>query len=133
MSDKHASLYDFRDRDILFRLDEATTNGGVPSSEIADLLGFEEGKIQPVGMRLAWMRRYGMVLFDEESRLWSLSPGGQRVVRAHLRAPELRVVEKLPDESMVEVMAQITSRYQRGEPMLAHMLRREFLYGTKRR
>ena len=132
MSDKHASLYDFRDRDIMFRLDEATMNGGVPSTELADLLGFEEGDTRPVSIRLAWMRRYGMVVFDEQQRLWSLSPGGQRVVAAHLRAPQLRVVEKMPDESMVEIMALVTSRYQRGEAMLAHMLRREFLYGTKR-
>lgn len=133
MSDKHASLYDFRDTDILHHLDEATTNGGVPTLELAGMLGFEEGEIQPVGMRLAWMRRYGMVVFDEKEKLWSLSPGGARVVSARLRAPALKVVEQLPDETMVEVMAQVTSRYMRGEPMLAHMLRREFLYGTKRR
>jgi len=34
---------------------------------------------------------------------------------------------------MIEVMALVTSRYQRGEAMLGHMLRREFLYGTKKR
>ena len=133
MNGKHASLYDFRDTDILHRLDEATTNGGVPTSELAGMLGFEEGEIRPVGIRLAWMRRYGLVVFDEKEKLWALSPGGARVVKAHLRAPALKVVEQLPDETMVEVMAQVTSRYMRGEPMLAHMLRREFLYGTKRR
>jgi hypothetical protein len=132
MSNKHASLYDFRDRDIMFRLDEATTNGGAPTTELAEMLGFEEGDVRPVGIRLAWMRRYGMVVFDEKERLWSLSPSGQRIISAHLRAPQLRVVEELPDESMVEIMALVTSRYQRGEAMLAHMLRREFLYGTKR-
>jgi hypothetical protein len=79
------------------------------------------------------MRRYGMVAFDEKERLWSLSSPGERVTRAHIRAPALRSLEALPDETMVEVMAQVTSRYQRGEPMLANMLRREFLYGTKRR
>jgi hypothetical protein len=133
MSDKHASLYDFRDRDIMFRLDEATANGGVATSELADLLGFEEGDNRPVSIRLAWMRRYGMVVFDDKERLWSLSPSGERVVKAHLRSPALRLVDKMPDESMVEVMAMVTSRYQRGEAMLAHMLRREFLYGTKTR
>jgi hypothetical protein len=133
MSDKHASLYDFRDTDIMYRLAESDTNGGVPTAELADLLGFEEGDTRSVSIRLAWMRRYGMVLFDEKERHWSLSPGGQRVVTAHLHAPALKVVETLPDETMVEIMAQVTSRYMRGEPMLAHMLRREFLYGTKQR
>jgi hypothetical protein len=133
MSDKHASLYDFRDTDIMHRLAENTNGTGIPTPELAGLLGFEEGDNRAVSIRMAWMRRYGMVLFDEKDRLWSLSGSGQKVVNAHLRAPTLKIVERLPDETMVEVMAQVTSRYMRGEPMLAHMLRREFLYGTKPR
>lgn len=134
-SDKHASLYDFRDRDIMFRLAEAIngSHAGIPSTELADMLGFDEGDTRPVAIRMTWMKRYGMVLFDDKARLWSLSPSGRRVVEAHLKAPELKIVEKLPDETMIEVMAQVTSRYMRGEPMLAHMLRREFLYGTRAR
>jgi hypothetical protein len=62
-----------------------------------------------------------------------VSPAGKRVISAKLKARDLAVVEKLPDEAMVEVMAQVTSRYHRGEAMLAHLLRREFLYGTKKR
>jgi hypothetical protein len=30
-------------------------------------------------------------------------------------------------------MANITSRYHHGSPMMAHLLRREFLFGTKPR
>ena len=132
MAGKHASLYDFRDLDIMFRLAE-NVNGGVPTAELAETLGFEEGDNRAVSIRMAWMRRYGMVAFDSKERTWTLSSPGERVTRAHLRAPALRTIEALPDETMVEVIAQVTSRYQRGEPMLANMLRREFLYGTKRR
>jgi hypothetical protein len=130
---ERATLYDFRDLDLMLKLAEANGHGGIGSSDLADALGFDEGDNRPVGIRLAWMRRYGMVAFDEKERLWSLSQSGRRVTAAHLRAPALRQVEKLPDEAFVEVMAQVTSRYQRGEAMLGHMLRREFLYGTKRR
>lgn len=132
MSDRHASLYDFRDLDIMLHLAE-NQNGGVPSSELAEMLGFEEGDNRPIAIRLAWMRRYGMVAFDDQHRSWSLTSGGDRVTKAHIRAPALKVVEAMPDEASVELMAHITSRYQRGEPMLAQMLRREFLYGTKKR
>jgi len=130
---EHATLYDFRDSDIMFHL--AAANGsGVTSLEMAELLGFDaEDGGRPVGIRLGWMRRYGMVAFDDRDRSWKLSRGGGRVVEAKLRAPELTVVDQMPDEAMVEVMAHVTSRFQRGETMLAHMLRREFLYGTKRR
>lgn len=128
-----ATLYDFRDTDIMYRLSEAD-NGGINSHDLAEALGFdaEEGG-RPVGIRLAWMRRYGMVAFDDAHRTWSLTRGGKRVVQAHELAPSLKVVEKMPDEQMVEVMAHVTSRFQRGEQMLGHMLRREFLYGTKKR
>jgi len=132
---EHATLYDFRDLDIMFKLGEAV-NGhdrGVTTADVADMLGFEEGETRAVGIRLAWMRRYGMVAFDENERLWSLSSGGDRVRKAHIRAPQLRAVEAMPDEAAVELMAHVTSRFQRGEAMLAHMLRREFLFGTKRR
>jgi len=129
---RSASLYDFRDLDIMFRLAE-NLNGGIPSPELAEMLGFEEGDNRPIAIRLAWMQRYGMVAFDPNHRTWSLTSGGERVTKAHLRAPALRAVEAMPDEASVELMAHITSRFQRGEPMLAQMLRREFLYGTKKR
>jgi hypothetical protein len=68
------------------------------------MLGFEaEGNLRPVGIRLAWMKRYGMVAFDEKERTWSLSPGGRRVVAAQVRAPALKAVEAMPDESAAEV------------------------------
>jgi hypothetical protein len=129
----HATLYDFRDLDLMYRLAESE-NGGIDSRELAEALGFdaEEGG-RPVGIRLAWMRRYGMVVFDENHRTWNLSQGGRRVVASHERAPALKVVEKIPDEQMVEVMAHVTSRFQRGETMLGHMLRREFAFGTQKR
>jgi len=135
MGDKRASLYDFRDLDILLRLREAVNGDGkgIPVAELANLLGFEEGDNRPMAIRLAWMRHYGMVAYDEKEKLWSVSPGGDRVSQAHIKAPALKAVEAMPDEAAVELMAHVTSRYQRGEPMIAAMLRREFLYGTKRR
>lgn len=130
---EHATLYDFRDSDIMFHLAEAN-GAGIGSQELAEALGFDaEDGGRPVGIRLAWMKRYGMVAFDDRERTWKLSRPGSRVIEARLRAPALKVVDQMPDEAMVEVMAHVTSRFQRGETMLGHMLRREFLYGTKRR
>jgi hypothetical protein len=130
---EHATMYDFRDLDLMFKIAENSNGDGIPANELADLLGFDDGDNRPVGIRLAWMRRYGMVAYDDRAKTWKLSEGGERVTRAHLRAPALRTVEKLPDEAFVEVMAHVTSRYHRGDALLGHMLRREFLYGTKRR
>jgi len=130
----HATLYDFRDLDIMYKIDEASNGSGVDSGELAELMGFdaEEGG-RNIGIRLAWMRKYGMVAFDQNTRHWALSRSGSRVVQAQLKAPELKVVKEMPDEKMIEVMSLVTSRYHRGETMIGNMLRREFLYGTKRR
>jgi hypothetical protein len=132
-SQAHATLYDFRDLDIMYKISENTNGNGITSQDVAELLGFDAEDARPVSIRLAWMRRYGMVAFDEDNRLWKLSRGGARVTEAHLRAPALRVIEQLPDETMIEAMAHVTSRFQRGDTMLAQMMRREFLFGTKGR
>ena len=127
---RHATLYDFRDLDLMLKL----RNGGgeVATAEMAEALGFGNDLL-PVAQRLSWMRRYGMVEFDQERRLWRLSDGGERVTQARLRAGASRTIEGLPEESMVEVMAAVTQRYFHGSPMLAAMLRREFMFGTKPR
>lgn len=130
----HATLYDFRDTDIMFKIAESTNGKGVASQAIAELMGFDaEDGARPIGIRLAWMKRYGMVAYDQNEHLWSLTRGGLRVAEAQLKAPELRVVETMPDEKMIEVMALVTSRFQRGETMMGHMLRREFAFGTQKR
>jgi len=109
------------------------SKSGIPASELASLLGFDGEDSRQIGMRLVWMKRYGMVAYDDRDKLWTLSRGGERVTEAHLRAPALRAVEQMPDEAAVELMAHVTSRYQRGDAMIAQMLRREFLYGTQKR
>ena len=122
-----ATMYDFRDLDLMAKLAE---HGGMTSAEMADAVGLN-GR-GSMGSRLAWMRSYGFVEFDAEGRTWDLSPGGRRIITANIRASALSAIEKVPDEAMVEVMAHVTSRYRHGDALNAHLLRREFLFGTKR-
>jgi hypothetical protein len=130
---RHATLYDFRDLDLMLKLKaEGNSEGWVETEAMAEALGFGEDRL-PIAQRLSWMRRYGMVEFDDQRRLWRLSEGGERVTQARLRAARSRAIEALEDEVMVEVMAKVTQRYLHGSPMLATMLRREFLYGTRPR
>jgi hypothetical protein len=125
-----ATLYDFRDLDLMLKLAaEAGDEGWVETGALAGTLGFERAR--DVSTRLAWMRRYGMLEFDQQRHMWRLSPGGERVTKARLQAAQQRTIEALPEESMVEVMANIASRYRLGSPLVAHMLRREFMYGTQ--
>lgn len=126
---KHATLYDFRDLDLLLKLKaEGDQDGFLDTENLARSLGFEEAT--KITSRLSWMRRYGMLEFDNARRLWRLTPGAERVTQARLRASQASVIEALPDESMVEVMASVATRYRLGDPMVAHLLRREFVFGT---
>lgn len=122
---RQARIYDFRDLDLMLKISDM---GGAETPELASALGFGKD-VQPIAIRLSWMRRFGMLDFDGTQ--WDLSAGGLRVVKSKLRAAQASSIDALPDEAMIETMAHITSRYHR-DPMLAHMLRREFLYGTKR-
>jgi hypothetical protein len=126
-----ASLYEFRDLDIMLKLRaEADGDGWIETAFLAQSLGFDDDKM-PIAQRLSWMKRYGMVEFNRERKMWRLTEGGERVTNARLRAAHSKAIERIPDESMVEVMSAVTTRYVHGSPMLAQMLRREFLYGTQ--
>ena len=127
----HATLYDFRDLDLLLKLEAcADADGWVETAEAAESLGFDRGLA--VSSRFSWMRRYGMLEFDRKRSMWRLTPGAKRVTEARLRASQSKAIEELPDELMIEVMSKVTQRYIHGTPMVASMLRREFLFGTKR-
>lgn len=129
-----ASLYDFRDLDLMMRIaDDAEAR--ITSKDLAESIGLdtEGGGTQAVAIRLAWMKRFGFVEFDSNRRDWTLSAGGRRITQANLRAAQTRAIEAVPDEAMVEVMSHVTSRYRLGDPVIASLLRREFLFGTQKR
>jgi DNA-binding IclR family transcriptional regulator len=126
-----ATLYDFRDVDVLLKLDaEGDSDGWVETEHLARALGLGDRANPNVGVRLAWMRRFGMLERDEKSGLWRLTSGAHRVIEAKLRAASKRELETLPDEAMVEVMANVAHRYRFTDSMTATLLRREFLFGT---
>ena len=123
-----ATLYDVRDLDLMLLIaDEAE---GIESRELAESIGLGEEGARAAGIRLSWMRRYGIVDFDHEHKTWTLTRGGERVAEARLRAAAARTVDALPDEQLIDVMAHVTSRYRLGSPLVATMLRREFAFGT---
>jgi hypothetical protein len=129
----HASLYDFRDLDLLLKIEaEADEEGWLETEQAARSLGFGDDQ-RPLGIRFSWMRRYGMLEFDERRKMWRLTPAAQRVTEARLRAAATRQIEELPDEVMIEVMSKVTQRYLHGSPMVATMMRREFRFGTQPR
>lgn len=129
----HVSVFDYKDTDLMAHL-AATSATGMTSTEVAEAMGMDNGDgARAVGMRFAWMKKYGMLAFDEKTRMWTLTPGADRVMAAQKAAAMTTVIERVPDESMVEIMAHVTARYRLGDPMVASLLRREFQYGTSPR
>jgi hypothetical protein len=128
---KRADLLSFRDLDLMLALSDAADEEGWAETEhLARSLGFGDEK-QALGIRFSWMRRYGILEgHRDKAGTWRLTDGGLRVVEAKLRAGQHRNLEEIPEEALVEAMADITHRYHRGSAMVATMLRREFLYGT---
>ena len=121
------SIREFRDLDILVKLRES---GPILSRDLASELGADEhGSV--IGRRLGWMRHYGMLERNDGS-LWSLTDAGKRVVFARKRAALMQELGELPEEELIEVMAEVCARYRLGNPMIATMLRREFVFGTQR-
>jgi len=130
---ERATLYDFRDLDLMLSLEaEADEEGWAETEQMARALGFGD-ELAPISRRFAWMKRYGILEFDAKRKMWRLTPAGERVTKARVRAATSNGIEKLPDEAMIDVMAKVTQRYWHGSPMVATMLRREFLFGTKPR
>jgi hypothetical protein len=127
-------MYDFRDLDLMLKIvDKGDSDGWVETADLASALGFPDDDLRPVGIRLAWMHRYGMLDHSDRDRAWRLSAGGERVVEARLRAAQARALDALPDEALIDVMANVVTHRRLGNPMVANMLRREFMFGTKRR
>lgn len=129
---KHASLYDFRDLDLMLTIEErADEDGWASTADLASSSGFGDNLL-PLSRRLAWMRKYGMLEFHSKDHAWRLTDGGIRVVTAKTKAAHT-AIERVPDEALIEVMADVTARYWRGSEMVATMLRREFMFGTNPR
>lgn len=129
-SKSRVTVFDYKDTDLMAHLAN-TSAEGMTASDVAEEMGFQDDDgTRAVGMRFAWMRKYGMLKYDEKTKLWTLTNGADRVMTAQKLAAMTEVIEKVPDEQMVEVMAHVTSRYRLGDPMMASLLRREFQYGT---
>src|SRR5262245_46368102 len=121
------SMKEFRDLDLMLRFQE---EGPMKAKDMVLALGGEEyGK--HLGTRLAWMRRYG-ILDRSERGEWDLTRAGPRVSPARKRARLMDELAALPLEELIEVMAAVIARSQKGDGMIGTMLRREFIYGTQR-
>src|SRR5262245_42663585 len=110
---------------------EGAGESGITASDLAAEMNFNgNDSHRAIGMRFAWMKKFGMLDYDDKKHLWTLTEGAHRVMESQRVAALTKVLRAVPSEAVVEHMAHITSVYRMGDPMIAAMLRREFQYGT---
>jgi hypothetical protein len=120
-------MREFRDLDLMLRFQN---EGPMKAKDLATSMGGEEYG-RHLGSRLAWMRRYGILDLSPKQE-WDLTQAGHRVILARKRARLMDELAALPTEELIEVMAAVIARSQKGDPMIGIMLRREFIFGTGR-
>jgi hypothetical protein len=127
------TLYDYSDRELLhMMMDEADGDGWVSSTDLALVLGIDSKHARMcVSQRLSWLRRYGAVdRHPEESGIWRLTRTGMAQALGDLSPEQKEVVEGLSAEQMLTLTRSLTNRYRRVGNTAAHLMRREWQYGT---
>src|SRR5215475_12408453 len=85
------TLFDYSDRELLqVVLDEQSLDTGyAPTYAIATALGMTGARRnQCVGVRLAWLRRFGAVTLRDGGGQWAVTQIGQDIISGKLRAPQ---------------------------------------------
>lgn len=113
------TLEEFSDRELLAAFeDHGDSDGTVSSGELADGLGLSsrEGLKHPtqnIAVRLTWLKRYGVLGRDPETRRWFLTDAGYRVVHGGLRSKETRALSEF-DEDALYAAAELLGRRMVG-------------------
>lgn len=130
------TLEEFSDPELLAALvDHADSEGQISSSELADALGLSGLKHprQNVAIRLAWLKRYGIVYRDEKSHRWGLTAIGSTLVNGNLRAGERRLLESLDQDRLYAVVQEVSRSMVGAHDEAATMAARQWRYSLAER
>ena len=133
------SLDEFSDRELMLVVHDLTEKiepeSWTTAWEVAQKVNLgEEGKLH-VGIRFAWMRRYGVLEKDPgHPARWRLSAAGREMVAVakHLSQAQ-REITKLSNGELVWVSHTLAGRFHRAPDAFANVTRREWQREIKRR
>ena len=128
------TLFDYSDRELLWVVFEnADDDGWTLNREIAKAIGLSEDNSranQCVGIRMAWLKRYGVAEYKGEgSGKWRVTPIGEVLMKGELAKDEQRALNSLRPEQMILVSRWMGERYQKSKVEAGHMIRREIRRG----
>jgi len=128
-------LYAFSDEELLHLVKDNLDSGGwVNSAELADAIGIpeeEENRLAGIGIRLAWMQRYGVIRKNSEPPLlptrWTLTGRGIVVLDATFTKTLDEQLRGLKGEALWRLAREVTGRYGQTDEVSASLVRRSFL------
>lgn len=141
------TIDDMSDREFLLVLhDVADADGWADSSEIAERLDLATRAI--ASSRLSWLRRWGAVEREHErdeggvlrytgtgkpvfTQRWRLTPDGRGAALGTLKPRQAQTLEKLSDDTLVDVTRWLSERTRNGR-VSAKLAQREWRYGHAR-
>lgn len=132
-------LEDFSDPELLYALEDyADSDGLVSTHGLVEGLGLVANPnlkhpVSSVAIRLAWLKRYGIVRRDQESGRWGLTEIGQRVMHGRLSAAQKRLVEGLDGDDLLSIVQALGGRVVGASAESAKMAEREWRYSLAQR
>lgn len=123
-------LLDYSDKELLAIVaDNVGDDGWAKTADVRDTLGLPKDRgSQSVGVRLAWLKRYGIV--EGGARKWRLTPIGEVFLNGQLPDAIKRQVGELEPGQLHAVTRLLARRQKRAAKPVGHMIRREWVYGT---
>jgi hypothetical protein len=127
-------LTEFEDIEFLHKLqDVADDDGYATSAELAVELKIDNDcPARNVGSRMAWLKRYGVVELHPKKG-WRLTKIGDALVNGELNSYQRKSLSSMPEEQLLALTRQVSSRFQGAGDSAAQMMRRQFRYGMAQR
>jgi hypothetical protein len=140
------TIDDMSDREFLLILDDCADDDGWADSQlIADVMDLAGRRI--ASSRLSWLARYGAVEREHErdatgklryrrngvpfyTQRWRMTERGEAMALGRLRAQTRQSLDKLGDDSMLELTHWLTTRVRRSNETATKLVAREWRYGT---
>jgi hypothetical protein len=126
------TLYDYADRELAGVIrDVAGPDGWAWTPDISKQLGIDnKRRNQCVGIRLGWLKKYGVVEYHEKGGRWRLSAIGEVFLNGDLDAQQEELLDEVEPEQMLMVTRWMTRRWRKASKTEAHLVRREWMRGT---
>ena len=128
-------LLEYSDAELLHIVNDlADADGWVEASAVAARIGIQhENPTRCVISRFSWLCRFGVMHRDPDELRYRLTPEGQAVISAKLRASQMKMLDTLADEALMAVTGMVTTRWRGTNRANAHLVRRAWQHGTGRK